>query len=87
MADRTAILTLAQRQNSSTYFVGFQIDKLRMRGRELNVELPLQNFREWELARFQPLVTGMDILAKLCIHFCLSCAAFWFGSSFLLVDV
>jgi len=64
IADRGAILTLAQRQNSLTYFIGFQIDRLRMRGDELNVEAPLQNFREWDLQRFQPLVPGMDVLAK-----------------------
>jgi hypothetical protein len=64
IADKGAILALAQRQNSMTYFIGFQVDKLRMRGNELNIELPLSNFREWELGRFQPLIPGMDILAK-----------------------
>jgi hypothetical protein len=64
IAEKSALLTLAQRQNCITYFVGFQVDTLRMRGDQLNVELPLQNFREWELARFQPLIPGMDILAK-----------------------
>lgn len=63
VADPGAILTLAQRQNSSTFFVGLQIDKHRMRGDQLNVELPLQNFR-LELARFHPLVPGMDLLVK-----------------------
>lgn len=64
IAEKAALLTQAQRQNCITYLVGFQVDTLRMRGDQLNVELPLQNFREWELARFQPLITGMDILAK-----------------------
>jgi hypothetical protein len=63
VADPGAILALAQRQNSITYFVGFQIDKHRMRGDQLNVELPLSNFR-MELARFHPLVPGMDLLVK-----------------------
>ena len=36
-----------------------------MRGTELNVELPLYNFREYELGRFQPLVPGMDLLVKI----------------------
>lgn len=35
-----------------------------MRGDQLNVELPLQNFREWDLSRFQPYINGMDILVK-----------------------
>jgi hypothetical protein len=64
VADKSALLTQAQRRNSITYFIGFQVDPLRMRGKQLNVEQPLQNFREWELSRFQPLVTGMDILVK-----------------------
>lgn len=64
IADRGALLTQNQRRNSITYFVGFQIDKYRMRGAQLNIETPLQNFREYELSRFQPLVPGMDILAK-----------------------
>ena len=63
VADPGAILTLAQRQNSSTYFVGFQIDLHRMRGTALNVELPLQHFR-LELSRYHPFVPGMDVLAK-----------------------
>jgi flagellar biosynthesis GTPase FlhF len=65
IADKGAILTIAQRQNSVTYFVGFQVDTLRMKGHELNVESQLQNFREWDLSRFQPLIPGMDILAKI----------------------
>jgi poly(A) polymerase len=64
VADRSALLTPAQRRNCITYFVGFQVDVLRMRGRALNVELQLHNFREWELSRFQPLLPGMDILVK-----------------------
>jgi len=64
VADKGAILTLAQRQNSITYFIGFHVDKYRMRGEQLNVEQCLQNFREWELQRFQPLIPGMDILVK-----------------------
>jgi hypothetical protein len=63
VADPGAILTLAQRQNSATYFIGLQIDKNRMRGDQLNVELPLQAFRQ-ELSRFHPLVPGMDLLVK-----------------------
>jgi poly(A) polymerase len=64
IADRGALLTKAQRENSATYFVGFQIDKLRMRGKELNIEQQLQNFSQWELSKFQPLVPGMDLVAK-----------------------
>ena len=41
-----------------------QVDKLRMRGDQLNAEIALSNFRDWELSRFQPLVPGMDVLAK-----------------------
>lgn len=64
IADRGALLTKAQRENSATYFVGFQIDKLRMRGKELNIEAQLHNFSQWELSKFQPLVPGMDMVAK-----------------------
>lgn len=64
IADKSALLTVAQRQNCLTYFVGFQVDRYRMRGSELNVELPLHNFREYELSKFQPHISGQDILAK-----------------------
>jgi hypothetical protein len=64
IADRGAILTLAQRQNAASFFIGFQVDKYRMRGSELNIEGLLQKFREWDLVKFQPLLPGMDILAK-----------------------
>lgn len=64
IADRSSLLTLGQRKNSVTYMIGFQVDKLRMRGTQLNIELQMTHFREWELARFQPYVTGMDVLAK-----------------------
>ena len=64
IADRSALLTLGQRKNCLTYFVGFQVDTLRMRGKQLNVEGQMLHFREWELARFQPLVSGMDVLVK-----------------------
>ena len=64
IADRSALLTMSQRKNSLTYMVGFQVDTLRMRGTQLNVELQMGHFREWELARFQPLVPGMDVLVK-----------------------
>eukprot|EP00978_Attheya_sp_CCMP212_P020252 scaffold57700_cov37-Attheya_sp.AAC.3 len=64
IADRSALLTNAQRQNCIAYFVGFQVDTLRMRGRALDIERQMQNFREWELSRFQPLVQGMDVLVK-----------------------
>ena len=64
IADKTSLLTLGQRKNSVTYMVGFKIDTLRMRGNQLNIELQMSHFREWELSRFQPLVPGMDILVK-----------------------
>jgi poly(A) polymerase len=64
IADRSSLLTLGQRKNSVTYMVGFQVDVLRMRGSQLNVELQMSHFREWELSRFQPLIPGMDVLAK-----------------------
>ena len=64
IADKSALLTQAQRQNCITYFIGFQVDRYRMRGDQLNVEIPLQNFRDWDLSRFQPLLPGMDILVK-----------------------
>lgn len=64
IADKTSLLTLGQRKNSVTYMVGFKVDTLRMRGNQLNIELQMSHFREWELSRFQPLVPGMDILVK-----------------------
>lgn len=64
IADRSSILTLGQRKNSVTYMVGFNVDSLRMRGSQLNLELQMSHFREWELARFQPLIPGMDVLTK-----------------------
>merc|ERR1719253_711049 len=64
VADRTALLTKAQRQNSITYFVGFLVDRMRMRGTELNVEQQIQNFQKWDLARFQPMVPGMDLYVR-----------------------
>lgn len=64
IADKTSLLTLGQRKNSVTYMVGFKVDTLRMRGNQLNLELQMSHFREWELSRFQPLIPGMDILVK-----------------------
>eukprot|EP00580_Thalassiosira_gravida_P004157 CAMPEP_0201604116 /NCGR_PEP_ID=MMETSP0492-20130828/4353_1 /ASSEMBLY_ACC=CAM_ASM_000837 /TAXON_ID=420259 /ORGANISM="Thalassiosira gravida, Strain GMp14c1" /LENGTH=568 /DNA_ID=CAMNT_0048068069 /DNA_START=170 /DNA_END=1876 /DNA_ORIENTATION=+ len=64
VADRTALLTHAQRANSITYFIGFRVDTLRMRGDQLDVERQLTNFRNYELSRFHPLVPGMDILPR-----------------------
>jgi poly(A) polymerase len=64
VADRTALLTHAQRANSITYFVGFRVDTLRMRGNQLDVERQLSNFRNYELSRFYPLLPGMDILPR-----------------------
>ncbi|CAB9502208.1 Nuclear poly(A) polymerase [Seminavis robusta] len=64
IADRSALLTLAQRKNCITYMIGFAVDKLRMRGDQLNVEQQLHNFREWELSRFRDIVPGMDVCAK-----------------------
>ena len=81
VADRSALLTMDQRRNSITYFVGFQVDKLRMRGSQLNVELQMQHFRDWELSRFSPLVPGMDIMAKTftCKHLPLICFEIYDG--------
>ncbi|KAL7535406.1 hypothetical protein ACHAWF_005157 [Thalassiosira exigua] len=64
VADRTALLTHAQRANSITYFIGFRVDALRMRGNQLDVERQLTNFRNYEMSRFYPLVPGMDILPR-----------------------
>jgi len=64
VADRTSLLTHAQRANSITYFIGFRVDQMRMRGDQLDVERQLANFRNYELSRFRPLVPGMDILPR-----------------------
>ena len=64
VADKGALLTRAQRENCITYFLGFKVDTMRMRGSQLNVELSMNNFREWELSKFQPLIPGMDLVVK-----------------------
>mmetsp|Transcript_57478 Transcript_57478/g.171484 ORF Transcript_57478/g.171484 Transcript_57478/m.171484 type:complete len:875 (-) Transcript_57478:148-2772(-) len=64
VADRTALLTVAQRRNCATYFVGFRVDRYRMRGDQLNVEQQMQKFRQFELSRFEPLIPGMDIYVR-----------------------
>jgi poly(A) polymerase len=64
IADKSALLTSSQRQNCVTYFIGFNIDRKRLRGDTLNIEIALQNFRDLDLVRFQPLVPGMDVCVK-----------------------
>ena len=64
VAEKGALLTKAQRENSITYFIGFQVDMLRMRGGQLNLELQLNNFREWELTKYTQIVQGMDLVAR-----------------------
>jgi len=66
IADRLAgeTLTEDQRRNCLTYFIGFQVDTLRMKGTQLNVELQIQKFKEFDLSRFQPLVLGQDVLFR-----------------------
>ena len=70
VADRTAPLTRNQRRNSTTYFVGLEIDTMRMRGDRLDVERQVQAFRNAELTRFKwegrggTVGAGMDMLAK-----------------------
>lgn len=64
VADRTALLTHVQRANSITYFIGFKVDTLRMRGHMLDVERQLANFRNFELSKFRPSVAGMDVLPR-----------------------
>lgn len=65
VADRSALLTLAQRKNSITYFIGFHVDRLRMKGTALNVEQQIQKFSQFELSKYHaPFVQGMDVLVK-----------------------
>ncbi|KAL7490112.1 hypothetical protein ACHAW6_015874 [Cyclotella cf. meneghiniana] len=64
VADRAALLTHVQRANSITYFIGFRVDTLRMRGNQLDIERQLSNFRNFELSKFYPLVPGMDVLPR-----------------------
>jgi Poly(A) polymerase central domain/Poly(A) polymerase predicted RNA binding domain len=64
IADRSSLLSHAQRANSVTYMIGFQVDKLRMRGNELNVELQMKRFRDKDLSRYSDFVEGMDVLTK-----------------------
>ena len=60
-ADKNAGLTTAQRRNSVTFFIGFNVDRLRMKGDQLNVEAQIQNFKSTELTRFQPAIPGCDL--------------------------
>jgi hypothetical protein len=55
-----------------------------MRGKQLNVENPLAQFREWELSRFQPLTPGMDVLVKsfVCKHLPKICFEIYEGGKF-----
>ena len=62
VAERDSNLTLAQRKNCLTYFIGFKVDKLRMRGKELTIEQQIFYFKEGDLKRFQPLIPGQDIV-------------------------
>lgn len=64
IADKVALDNLSeeQRRNCLTYFIGFQIDALRMKGNQLNVEQQLQKFKEYELNKFYHLVSGQDVL-------------------------
>lgn len=64
IAEKSALLTQVQRQNSITYFIGFLINKKRLRSEQVNLELPLQNFRDWDLVRFAKFTQGMDVLCK-----------------------
>ena len=63
-ADKLALLNLAQRKNSLTYFIGFKIDQMRMRGNQLNIEQQIQHFKREDLSRFHPLVSGMDVVVR-----------------------
>jgi len=63
-ADKLALLTPTQRRNSLTYFIGFKIDQMRMRGNQLNIEQQIQNFKREDLSRFHPLMNGMDVLVR-----------------------
>ena len=62
IAERGSNLTLAQRKNCLTYFIGFNVDSIRMRGKELNIEQQIHYFKEADLKRFQPIINGQDII-------------------------
>jgi len=64
VADAAALITQAQRKHAITYFLGFQVDKLRMRGNQLNIEQQLHHFKDYELSRFPFYINGMDIFVK-----------------------
>lgn len=66
IADKLAAeaLTEEQRRYCLTYFIGFQVDTLRMKGTQLNVEAQLQKFKEFELNKFRPSVIGQDIVFR-----------------------
>ena len=63
-ADPSSLITANQRKNCITFFIGFQVDTLRMRGNELNLEQQLQYFKDNDLSRFSGFVSGMDIYLR-----------------------
>lgn len=62
VAERDSNLTLAQRKNCLTYFIGFNVDAFRMRGNDLNIEQQIHYFKEGDLRRYPSLVNGQDIV-------------------------
>ena len=54
-------LSVAQKTNSCTFFIGFKIDKLRMKGRDLNLEKQIQLFKD---AIQQVQIEGTDLLTN-----------------------
>ena len=57
-------LSVAQKTNCCTFFIGFKLDRLRMRGQKLDLERQVQNFKDKELRRFQPAIEGCDVLTN-----------------------
>lgn len=60
-ASPTSKLSVAQKTNSCTFFIGFKIDKLRMKGRDLNLEKQIQLFKD---AIQQVQIEGTDLLTN-----------------------
>eukprot|EP00592_Proboscia_alata_P012033 CAMPEP_0194393514 /NCGR_PEP_ID=MMETSP0174-20130528/123339_1 /TAXON_ID=216777 /ORGANISM="Proboscia alata, Strain PI-D3" /LENGTH=660 /DNA_ID=CAMNT_0039189205 /DNA_START=134 /DNA_END=2115 /DNA_ORIENTATION=+ len=58
------VLNSERRKKSISYSIGFNVDTLRMRGKQLDIERQMQNFRKYELVRFPSLVPGQDILTR-----------------------
>ena len=58
-------LTQSQKNNSVAMFIGFNVDRNRMKGEQLNLESTIQNFKNRDLAgKYEHKIPGNDLLVK-----------------------